>query len=219
MYMSSLQKALEAARYPVALTGAGISAPSGIPTFDMSWKGQPVRDFLTRDYFTADPYGFFELFREMVKWGYKEPNLAHRALSHFDVSIVTQNIDSLHQKAGSRRVIEVHGNCKMLICRQCGNIADSSRLLAEGTQALRDAAHCDRCAKLFDIDVVLYGDSLRDWWGAVEEASKADLFLVIGTSLTTYPANQLPRMAQRNGAKQIHINEDCIGAFSFVELG
>jgi NAD-dependent deacetylase len=213
--MTDLQKALAAAKYPVALTGAGISAPSGIPTFDMEWKGRPVRDFLTREYFAEEPLGFFELFREIVKWRGKAPNSAHKALAHLGVSIITQNVDGLHQKAGSKKVIEVHGNCEKLRCPRCTYVEDSSRMA--NSSELESVAHCAQCGHLYDIDVVLYGDSLKGWWEAVEEIARADLFLVIGTSLTTYPANQLPLMAERNGCPIVYINEDCVSAFNFLE--
>ena len=212
--MSGLHRALAASKYPVALTGAGISAPSGIPTFDMQWKGQPVRDFLTREYFTENPLGFFELFQEIARWGDKQPNQAHKALAQHNVSVITQNIDGLHQKAGSSKVIELHGNCQKLICRTCDNTAGTARLTQATAPTLEHIIHCNKCNSLFDIDVVLYGDIPKGWAEAVHEVAKADLFLVIGTSLTTYPANQLPLLAERNGCKVIHINHDCVGAFS-----
>jgi len=215
--MSELQKALESAKYPVALTGAGISAPSGIPTFDMEWKGKPVRDFLSREYYIEDTLGFFELYKEMVMWRDKQPNLAHRALAHHGVSIVTQNIDGLHQKAGSQKVVEIHGNCNELICRACNNTLPADSILASSSACLKDIIRCRKCNSLLDMGVVLYGDQLNDWHKAVEEIAKADLLLVIGTSLQTYPANQLPIMAERNGCPKItYINSDCIGAFSFI---
>lgn len=213
--MTELQKALEAAKYPVALTGAGISAPSGIPTFDMEWQGQPVRDFLSRQYYQENPLGFFVLLREMVKWRDKHPNYAHEALAHYKVSVITQNIDGLHQKSGSQKVIELHGNCERLVCRACGDTIAASRLLSTLDTALEQIVHCQKCGALLDSDVVLYGDDIKGWWQAVEEVGKADLLLVIGTSLATYPANQLPIMATRNGCQVIYINDDCLEAFRF----
>lgn len=206
----NLKELLASAERPVALTGAGISAPSGIPTFDMLWKGKPVRDFLSREYFQADRQGFLELFVEMVRWREREPNEAHMALARRGVSIITQNIDGLHRKAGSCRLIELHGNCGELVCRTCGDRVDAGILLASAPCSLEDDSLCRFCGSPYDIDVVLYGDNLHCFDEAVQETLQTDLFLVIGTSLTTYPANQLPWLARQNGVRVVEINEDCV---------
>lgn len=175
----------------------------------MEWRGRPVRDFLSREYFTADPQGFFELFSAMVAWSGKEPNPAHIALARLGIPVITQNIDGLHQKAGSKRVIELHGNVATLICRACGHIEGSQLLNGALPEELDRLVYCRRCGSLYDTDVVLYGDALKGWDDAVREVTRADLLLVVGTSLTTYPANQLPAMAERLGAQIISINRDC----------
>jgi NAD-dependent deacetylase len=209
-----LARALQASNYPVAFTGAGISAPSGIPTFDMQWRGLPVRDFLSREYFVSDPLGFFELFSHIAAWRSHEPNVAHLALARLGLPVITQNIDGLHQKAGSSCVIELHGNAAQLCCRQCGNREDSGLLLGALPEELDRLIYCRSCNSLFDVDVVLYGDPMRQWEQAVSEASRADLLLVVGSSLTTYPANQLPEIAARGGARIIMINKDCERVFA-----
>lgn len=211
-----LLRALQVSRYPVAFTGAGISAPSGIPTFDMQWRGLPVRDFLSREYFSSDPLGFFELFSHIAAWRNHAPNEAHLALARLGLPVITQNIDGLHQKAGSSRVIELHGNAAELCCRHCGHREDSGLLFGALPEELDRLVYCRRCSSLFDVDVVLYGDPMRQWDQAVEEACRADLFMVIGSSLTTYPANQLPVMAERVGARIIVINKDCERVFADV---
>lgn len=212
--MQDLISAIESSTYPVALTGAGISAPSGIPTFDMAWRGLPVRDFLSREYFRADPLGFFELFSHMAAWRNHEPNVAHLALSRLGIPIITQNIDGLHQKAGSTQVIELHGNAAELCCRNCGHREDARILVGALPDELDRLVYCRACNSLYDVDVVLYGDPLRQWEDAVREALRADLFLVVGSSLTTYPANQLPIMAERSGARLITINKNCERVFA-----
>lgn len=175
-----------------------------------------MRDFLSREYFKADPLGFFELFSEMATWPSREPNEAHRALSRLGISVITQNIDGLHQKAGSSGVIELHGNVAELCCRNCGHREDSRLLVGAMPDELDRLVYCRHCNSLFDVDVVLYGDPLRQWEQAVSEASRADLFLVVGSSLTTYPANQLPKLAERVGARVIVVNEDCERVFAEV---
>lgn len=94
----------------VALTGAGISVNAGILGFDTSWKGRPVREILTRNFADQNPKVYQEFYQEILKWKDKEPTKAHKILAEADIPIVTQNIDMLHQKAGSKIVIELHGN-------------------------------------------------------------------------------------------------------------
>ena len=186
--MNDLKRLIKSARYPAALTGAGISAPSGIPTFQGSYKGRPLRDYLTRDYMEDHPIDFFDLYCDMVKWCEKEPNLAHYALKELNVRVITQNIDGLHAKAGSTDALEMHGSLRFVLCHGCGEAIDT--------------------------DVVLYSDAVRHLSEAIDIASSCDLFLVIGTSLVTYPAAGLPDVARQSGAKVIMINDDCIKAFS-----
>lgn len=96
----------------VALTGAGISVNAGIPAFDTSWRGMPVRDILTRDFANYYPDVYAEFYRDISRWLEKEPTKAHYALAEAGIPIVTQNIDMLHQKAGSNLVLELHGNLR-----------------------------------------------------------------------------------------------------------
>ena len=215
--MNSIERRVRAARFPVALTGAGISAPSGIPTFEGTWKGRPIRDFLSRDYFNAHPEGFFELYMDMVSWCRKPVNAAHRKLVEWDLPVITQNIDGLHTRAGSRRVIEMHGTLSQVVCRRCGRRMAAEAFVerirpafASGdSKAMRQAIRCD-CGKIFDTDVVLYGDSVHGVEEAWALAEQCDLMLVVGTSLTTYPAAMLPEVAARHGAEIILANDDCI---------
>jgi NAD-dependent deacetylase len=185
--------------YPVAFTGAGISVASGLPTFNITWNGVPIRDLLTTDFFNRDPVGFYEMFREVEKWKDAMPNPAHYALAEAKMPVVTQNVDGLHQKAGSVKVYEVHGNMREMFCLRCRQI-----------YAWKDLnlgiPYCD-CGKILKPRVVLYGDSEMDWDESVREMQKADLVLVIGCSLQTAPACYLPQMAQTNGADLVTINE------------
>lgn len=96
----------------VALTGAGISVSAGIPTFDASWRGMPVRDVLTRDFANRYPDLYGAFYQEISQWMDRQPTTAHRALADAGIPIVTQNIDGLHQKAGSEVVLELHGNLR-----------------------------------------------------------------------------------------------------------
>ena len=133
--MNDLKRLIKSARYPAALTGAGISAPSGIPTFQGSYKGRPLRDYLTRDYMEDHPIDFFDLYCDMVKWCEKEPNLAHYALKELNVRVITQNIDGLHAKAGSADALEMHGSLRFVLCHGCGWREDSAEFAARYREA------------------------------------------------------------------------------------
>ncbi len=222
--MNEIEKLVREAKSPVALTGAGISAPSGIPTFQGNWKGRPIRDFLSRDYFRAYRESFFELFIEMESWCSTEPNEAHKALAALDIPVITQNIDGLHEKAGTRIVYPLHGTLHTVHCARCGKVQmadDFARMLRPlyetgNTKAVAEALRCPECGGFIDTDVVLYGDNIQHLQQAVELSEKADLMLVIGTSLTTYPAAAMPEIAREHGAKIILINDDCIKALEGI---
>lgn len=222
--MNEIEQLVREAHHPVALTGAGISAPSGIPTFQGTWKGLPIRSFLTRSYFDQNRIEFFELFIEMVSWCDKEPNKAHKALAALDIPVITQNIDGLHEKAGSRHVYPLHGTLHTVHCIRCGKrfaareFAEKLRALyKEGSiSSLKECLHCPCCGGNIDTDVVLYGDNVQHLHDAIRLSEEADLMLVIGTSLTTYPAAAMPEIARKHGARIVMINEDCISALEGI---
>lgn len=219
--MGPMRAAIREAKHPVALTGAGISAPSGVPTFQTQWKGKPVRGFLERRYLEADPVGFFELFCAMERWRHATPNDAHRALAAEGVSVITQNIDGLHQKAGTARVIELHGNLRTVRCPACGKARDAAAF-CEGLRPLYDAGNLDgaagyircACGGRYDTEVVLYEDAVQGLEEAVDWLMEADLLLVIGTSLETYPAAALPGIARERGVRLLMEDRDCLSALS-----
>lgn len=223
--MNPIEKLVRESKHPVALTGAGISAPSGIPTFQGSWKDQPIRDFLTREYFNSNPVGFFELFVEMVGWCDKEPNAAHRALAALDIPVITQNIDGLHEKAGTRIVCPLHGTLHTVHCSKCGKKLKSKELADKliplyqkyDEKAIYEALKCPECGGWIDTDVVMYGDQVQNLYEALRLAEQADLMLVIGTSLVTYPAASLPEIAKKRGARIVVINDDCVKALEGIE--
>lgn len=207
--MNTIEQSVLAAKRPVALTGAGISAPSGIPTFQGSWRGRPIRDYLTRDYFERHPKEFFDLYCEMVSWCQKPANAAHIKLAEWGMPIITQNIDGLHHKAGgNNEILELHGTLRHLICRRCKNTMPSEQFAREFAQS--GNFNCP-CGARWDTDVVLYGDAVRHLDRAWDLAGDCDLMLVVGTSLTTYPAAALPDAARQAGARIIMVNDDCVG--------
>ena len=203
----------------VAMTGAGVSTASGIPDFrseDGLWNEYDPMDFhISR--FEADPEGFWSERVELIEDLYGdgvEPNAAHEALAgletagHLD-AVVTQNVDGLHQEAGSEEVIEVHGNGQRVACRSCNRRFD-----AEGAYAsVRNGTvppGCPDCDGLLKPDVVLFGESLPEhaMYRTQALAEGADAFIVVGSSLTVEPAASVPRTAAEHGATLIVVNHD-----------
>jgi NAD-dependent deacetylase len=185
----------------VAFTGAGISVASGLPTFDFCWRGIPARDLLTLPFFLRDPEQFYAFFREaLVAWTGAAPNEAHLALARARIPVVTQNIDGLHQRAGSESVCELHGSLREMVCLTCG--------WRVGLSLPKDGPPLCRCGKVLKPDVVLFEEPLQDWEEALALLASADHVLVVGTSLAVAPACYLPQLAARQGATIELLNED-----------
>ncbi len=197
----------------VVLTGAGISAESGVPTFrgkEGLWKKYDPRELATPEAFRRDPKTVWEWYnwrREIIAKA--EPSEAHRLLAELerrrDLWVITQNVDGLHQRAGSERVIELHGNIWKVRCISCG------ARYYDRTVPLREIPpRCRECGGLLRPDVVWFGETLPK--DALERAyqlsSEADIFLVIGTSAQVYPAAELPLVAKGRGARLIEINPE-----------
>ncbi len=202
---------LAQSRRPVAFTGAGVSAESGIPTYRDSgglWAQYRVEDVATPEGFARDPrlvWEFYNLRRNEL-WKI-EPNPAHYALADLEqlfpeFVVVTQNVDRLHQKAGSSRVIELHGNICEVRCVDCGATFDRTG------QELEPLPRCERCSGLLRPAVVWFGEPLPpEAWRAAEEAvNQCDCLLVVGTSARVYPAAGLVDYARRAGARVLEFN-------------
>jgi NAD-dependent deacetylase len=205
------------ARHAIVLTGAGLSTPSGIPDFRSEGTGlwshdQPleVASLLT---FRTHPELFFQWFRPLVRQIYfAEPNPAHLALAKLEAgghlrAVLTQNIDMLHHKAGSKQIYELHGSLRSLSCTQCYRQVGFENLLfafiENGT-----IPHCPTCSAILKPDVILFGEQLpqKTLFDAQREARKCDLILVIGSSLEVLPVAGLPMQAIDRGAHLIIIN-------------
>lgn len=208
---------LKEARYGVALTGAGISTPSGIPDFRSDtglWQQVDPMEVASLWGFRMHPERFYEWIRPLVRQLWEaQPNPAHYALATMQRRgwirvIITQNIDRLHQKAGSTHVVEVHGSIDTLRCLDCGHQAPAEEYLK--LEALEQGLlpRCPHCDAVMKPNVVLFGEPLP-WaaWRAAEEAvEQADVLLVAGSSLEVYPVAELPYRAARRGAKVILVN-------------
>jgi NAD-dependent deacetylase len=194
------------ANYVLAFTGAGISTESGIPDFRSRGSGLWEKidpELLSARTLRTDPALFYRYYRAMdeVLTG-REPNAGHKALvelSRLGVvrAVVTQNIDGLHQLAGSRRVLEVHGNLAGCRCQACKEEYPYALLRGQLT-AGKEVPLSPCCQAVLRPSVVLFGDRMAaDFAAAQEEAFRSDFALVVGTSLTVYPAAEIPRAVGR----------------------
>jgi NAD-dependent deacetylase len=204
----------------VAFSGAGISTASGIPDFrgpDGLWNQYDPEDFNIRR-FRTEPADFWEqqleLYEDVFRDTDPEPNPAHVALSdlesagHLD-GVLTQNVDGLHQEAGSEEVIELHGSTDRVACRECRQRYDADPVLervADGDLPPR----CDSCGGLLKPDTVLFGEELPEHalLRSHALAQKADVFIAAGSSLTVEPAASLPEAATTRGATLVIANHD-----------
>ena len=217
---------LAEADHVAVLTGAGISAESGIPTFrdpDGLWEEFEPQELANVEAFLDNPtlvQGWYRHRRQVVEEA--EPNAGHRALKALEayvpsVSVVTQNVDDLHNRAGSDAVIELHGNITRNYCADCERTAAPDVVDA----AIRDGApaRCPACDGLIRPDVVWFGERLPP--GAVERAdaatARADVLLSVGTSAVVYPAARYPVRAREHGAYVAEVNPDTTGVTPDVD--
>lgn len=212
----------------VAFTGAGISSESGIPTYRGHggvWTEYDPDKYASIDYFRVDPGYFWSFFRDVRLSAVKNatPNQAHLSLAKLEqqgrlVSVITQNIDGLHQRAGSQKVRELHGNTTRFYCIQC-----HKKFTFSEVEQLLPKAHvplCYQCGGALRPDVVLFGEMLPDdvFDISFKEAVSSDLMLVIGSSLVVYPAADIPFRALQHGAKLAIVNMDATPLDGMADL-
>ena len=209
---------LRRAKRVVILTGAGISSPSGIPDFRSEGSGLWSRDepmeVASLTAFRTSPERFFNWFRPLAGQIFNaKPNAAHKALVELegaarDLAGVTQNIDGLHQKAGSVRVVEMHGTLRTLSCTECFRQHESGPFL-EAFIKEGNIPRCLSCNGILKPDVILFGEQLPQlaWLDAQRAARQCDLMLVAGSSLEVLPVAGLPMQALDHGAHLIVINQ------------
>ncbi|AAC07893.1 SIR2 family NAD-dependent protein deacylase [Aquifex aeolicus] len=198
----------------VTLTGAGISAESGIPTFrgkDGLWNKFKPEELATPEAFFRNPklvWEWYDWKRQLIAKA--QPNEGHKILTKMEEEfpnfyLITQNVDGLHQRAGSKKVIELHGNIWKVRCVECGNER------YEYTTPLPEIPpKCEKCGGLLRPGVVWFGESLPvDALSRAYELSReAHVFIVVGTSGVVYPAAELPFVAKENGAQVIEVNPE-----------
>jgi len=206
---------LKHARRAVALTGAGISAESGLGTFrgrDGLWSRYDPAAVASIESFNQNPSKFWEFARD-IGWKFLEakPNAAHIALAELEATkhlhcVVTQNIDGLHQRAGNKNVIEIHGNIGRVNCTMCATTYATEKIVDSLVQ--QDVPTCQKCGGALKPNVVLFGEEIpkKTLIEAVKRVRSADVLLTVGTSLEVYPASSFPELAKENHAKVISIN-------------
>jgi NAD-dependent deacetylase len=214
-HLREAARLLAEARAAWALTGAGVSTPSGIPDFrgpDGLWQKHDPQLVSSLEGFQSHPQEFYRFWIwRFEKMRAADPNPVHRLLAWLEArgllqGVITQNIDGLHQAAGSRRVLEVHGHAHRGTCPGCGQVYPLSWIAEEAQR--HGVARC-RCGSLVKPDVVLFGEQLTPAFQEAQRAvSQADLLLVMGTSLTVWPVAGLVPQAAAAGAKLIIANRD-----------
>lgn len=200
------------ARYPVALTGAGISVESGIPDFRSPgglWTVFRPEEYATIETFTQHPDKAWRLYRALgAGLVDKQPSEAHLALARLETedhleAVITQNIDGLHSRAGSRKVLEVHGEHQSLHCLSCGFMrAFEHADLEDGP-----VPKCAKCGYPLKPNIVLFGEMVREMPEIDEILAQCDLLLVIGTSAQVYPVASFPYVVHRHGGLIYEFNK------------
>jgi NAD-dependent deacetylase len=218
--IESLAAAVAGADSVVAMTGAGVSTASGLPTFrgeDGLWAEFDQRDFHARR-LRADPAGFWSDRIELRERFYGdreiEPNAAHEALATLEArghleALITQNVDGLHADAGSKSVVPLHGTHREVECVECG-ARQPAEPVFERARGGATPPRCGTCDGVLKPAVVLFGESMPDepTLRAHELAGNSDVFLAVGSSLTVQPAAGLPERAARSGATLAVVNLD-----------
>jgi len=204
-------------RHLVIFTGAGISTPSGIPDFRSQknglWQKDNPMEVASATAFRYHPEKFYNWLRPLLQAAHNaRPNPAHLALAEMEKkgivrSVITQNIDGLHQKAGSKNVIELHGSMIEYACPKCRALKENPSEVID--EILTGAIpHCKRCGSIVKPGITLFEEMLPEqaWEQAELEVAQADVMLVAGSSLEVTPASSLPYTACRRGCKVIIVN-------------
>lgn len=220
---------LQASYRAVALTGAGISTPSGIPDFRSPisgvWKNFDPMQVASIHAFKRKPQDFYNWIYPLAdRILNAQPNAAHYALSTLEVAgplqaVITQNIDMLHHRANSQKIYEVHGHLRKALCLDCGYEKKAVRLMADFV-ATGEMPLCEVCGGVLKPNITLFGEipPLFVFQEAEQWASTCDLMIIAGSSLQVIPVADLPLLAKQNGAKLIIVNQSATYADEFADV-
>jgi NAD-dependent deacetylase len=227
----ALHASLKSAETIVVFTGAGASAESGLATFRDAqvglWRRFNPEDLATPRAFRKNPalvWGWCEWRRAQVSLA--EPNAGHLAIAHWahsrEVTVVTQNVDDLHERAGSRRVVHLHGSIFRARCFDCGapyDLPSASASTHLGGEPI-DPPRCSHCGGMIRPGVVWFEEAMpeKEWREAEELCKRADVLICVGTSALVYPAAHLPQLAARRGAAIIQVNPNSTEHDSLAEF-
>ncbi|MDR2768142.1 MAG: NAD-dependent deacetylase [Treponema sp.] len=248
--VQKLWELINASRYCVALSGAGVSTLSGIRDFrgkNGLYKEMDAEKIFDVDYFFRDPSFYYSHAKNFIyDLEEKQASVVHTVLGKLEArgllkALVTQNIDLLHSKGGSKQVIEIHGSPQAHYCPRCQSAAAAEEAILarevkeRGFMVFEEAAavvrrdempRCEKCGAVLKPAITFFGESLpvHALSAAEKEAGRADLMLVLGTSLTVYPAAGLPGLTLKKGGKLVIVNEqdtpmDRYAALRFTDLG
>ncbi len=231
--MKTLIEYINAASYCVGFTGAGVSTLSGIPDFRgknglySSFDADKLFDY---DYFCKNPSYFYEMSKDFIyNIDSKVPSVVHDVFAQMEQAgkmkaVITQNIDMLHTRAGSRNVLEIHGSPKVHTCLNCRNTCSFEEIVPVVKNG--NVPHCILCKDTMKPDIIFFGEMLDQavLYAAVTEASKADLIIVCGTSLIVQPAASIPVYTLEHGGRLIIVNDSatpldgqCVARFYNIE--
>jgi len=212
---SQIAEELKKAKKITVVTGAGISVPSGIPDFRSSsglYKGREadIPYYISLTHFRKDPDDFWGFYKDLLQIKLQDtykPNEGHYFLAELekmgkDVTIVTQNVDGLHQKAGSTNVIEIHGSAQRSTCPTCGTIYNLDYINSQAVP------RCEKDNSVIKPGMVLFEEAIHGFEEAYQATQEADAFMVLGTSLQVGPVNQLPRYTRKSNVAKMIINMD-----------
>jgi NAD-dependent deacetylase len=214
---STIARILKNSHHAVVFSGAGISTPSGIPDFRSAnsglWQNNEPMLVASFTAFKYHPDRFYRWLRPLLQNSVQaQPNAAHETIAELEKmgvikAVITQNIDNLHQRAGSKNVIELHGTMERFDCPACHQpVGKSNAIVDEILHGL--IPYCSHCGAIMKPDIVLYEEALPEqaWLAARDEIRQADVMIVAGSSLEVIPASSLPYDARQNGCRIIIIN-------------
>jgi len=231
--INNLWELINASKHCIAFTGAGVSTLSGIRDFrgkNGLYTTVDASRMFDIDLFFQDPSVYYRMAKDFIyNLNEKEPSVVHRVLAALErqnliQAVITQNIDLLHEKAGSKNVIELHGSPAVHFCPSCGYKTDFesvTRIVQSGELPL-----CPECKRVLKPEIVFFGENLpKDAFKrATHEAENTDLMLVLGSSLVVYPAASIPSITFRSGGKLVIVNDqptdmDRHACMHFIDLG
>lgn len=221
--IEQLQKWIDEAKHIVFFGGAGVSTESGIPDFrsatGLYTNNLSAEEIVSHEYFFQDPDGFYDFYKNKMMYLDAKPNACHRKLAELekhgkDITIVTQNIDGLHQMAGSSKVLELHGTIYKNRCLSCGK-SFSAKYVKEA----EGVPHCDDCGGLVKPEVVLYGEALDEEVinKTILALQRADLLIVGGTSLKVYPAASFIDFYRGQRKVFINLNDNPLRDYFYID--